>query len=53
MPSIQLLDQYKFTFSRDEEGYLSTYTVEQLGRFVQKNNLSHGAESYRVKVKRK
>ncbi|MDD4474431.1 MAG: hypothetical protein PHV95_01395 [Eubacteriales bacterium] len=52
-PSIQLLDQNKFIFTRDEEGYLSTYTVERLGGCAQKNDFYQNSESFKVIVKRK
>lgn len=53
VPSIPLLEQNKFVFSRDEEGYLSTYTVEPLDGSIPKEDASHRFESYRVKVRRK
>ena len=52
-PVIQLLDQYKYTFGRDEEGYLSTYTVEQLGGYEPETNLNEKPETYKVRAKRK
>lgn len=52
-PSIKQLDENKFIFFRDAEGYLSTYTVEQLGGYAQNNNFSHSSDYYRVKAKRK
>jgi len=52
-PSIQLLDQYKYTFARDEEGYLSTYTEEQLGGFRPHTTFDEILSSYKVRVRRK
>lgn len=52
-PSIQLLDHEKFTFTRDKEGYLSTYTVEQIGGFRPKTSFDCEQAIYKVRVKRK
>lgn len=53
IPSIQLLDQYRYTFARDEEGYMSTYTVEQLGGYQSETDFDDEPRSYKVRVKRK
>lgn len=52
-PSIRLLNQNKYTFTRDKEGYLSTYTVEQLNESTSKYVLNQYPQSYRVSSKRK
>ena len=52
-PSIQLLDQYKYTFTRNEEGYLFTYTVEQLGGFKPEAQFDREPVIYEVRKKRK
>ena len=53
MPSIQILDQHKYTFVRDEEGYLSTYTAEQIGGFKPKTEFDLGSIIYKVRPKQK
>ena len=52
-PSIQSLEQDKYTFARDEEGYLSTYTVEQIGGYRAEADCGNEPETYKVRVKRK
>ncbi len=48
-PFNKMLDQNKFVFFRDMDGYLSTYTIEQLD----KQDASHDTKLYKVNVKRK
>lgn len=52
-PSVHSLTQEKYTFNRDEEGYLSTYTLKQLGGFRPKTNFDREQVIYKVRVKRK
>ncbi len=49
-PSIKILNKHKYTFERDEEGYFSTYTVEDLSN---EYRASLGSCTYKVKAKRK
>lgn len=50
VPSIKLLDQYRYEFFRDENECLSTYTVEPIGaNKVDKTE----PDVYKVRVKRK
>ncbi len=53
MPSIHSLTQEQYTFNRDMEGYLSTFTVKQLGGFKPKTNFDLDSVIYKVNVKRK
>lgn len=53
MHSIQLLDHEKYTFTRDKDGYLSTYTVEQIGGFKPKTDFHCEKVMYNVRKKRK
>ena len=53
LPSVHSLRQEKFTFSRDEEGYLSTYKMEQLGGFKPKTKFECESIIYKVRGKRK
>lgn len=35
-PSVKILDEHRYTFSRDEEGYLTTYVSEDLSSWARK-----------------
>lgn len=48
MPSMHLLNQEKYTFSRDAKGMLSTYTVESIDGFNMNGDVSNGKRSYKV-----
>lgn len=50
--SLQLLDHDKFTFSRDEDGNLSTYTAEHIGGFKPKSNFNLDWRIYSVRKRR-
>jgi len=52
-PSVQVLSQEKYTFFRDEEGYLSTFIVEKLDGFEPKLGISRGKTPREVSDKRK
>jgi len=52
-PSVKILTHYGYSFSRDSEGLLSTYKVEQLGRFVPQMKEVSSEQIYKVRVKRK
>ena len=53
-PSINLLSQHKYTFSRDQEGYLSTYIVEALdGEKFRQLQFKGEPSVYKVLRKRK
>lgn len=53
MHSMQLLVHEKYTFPRDIDGYLSTYTVEQIGGFKPKTDFNCEKMIYNVRKKRK
>jgi len=53
IPDFRSLEQQKFVFSRDEEGYLSTYTVKNLSGFKAKSGSDLEKMTYEVRVKRK
>jgi hypothetical protein len=53
MHSIQLLEHEKYTFTRDKDGYLSIYTVEQIGGFKTKTDFNCEKVIYNVRKKRK
>ena len=53
IPSIQLLDHQKFTFARDQEGYLSTYIIEQIDGFKTETDFDYEQAIYNVRVKQK
>ncbi len=51
MPATHILQQKKYTFFRDQDGFLSTYTAEQLGGFC--SGEATPPRSFRVMVRRK
>lgn len=52
-PFIKLLNQEKFTFARDDNGYLSTYKVERINGLKSRNELVDTGNVYTVHVKRR
>ena len=52
-PSLRLLDQLRYVLSRDEDGYYSTYTVEDLNKPNPKANDGDNLEPYNVLGRRK
>ena len=53
IPDLQTLEQQKYTLSRDEEGYLSTYTIKNLSGFKAKASSDLEQMTYKVRVRRK
>ncbi|MBS3972342.1 MAG: hypothetical protein KGZ84_04965 [Erysipelotrichia bacterium] len=52
-PSIKLLTQERYIFSRDTDGFLSTYKVEHIEGFMPKMKELQSRQIYNVRVKRR
>lgn len=52
-PSIKLIAHNEYSFSRDSEGLLSTYKVEQLGGYLPQMKEKQNERIYKVRVKRR
>ena len=50
-PAIKLLDKSIVTFHRDEEGFLSTYAIREIGRNTQDNSLIQNEKTYSIRGK--
>lgn len=53
VPALSILEQLRYVLSRDEEGYLSTYTVEDRNERRFEYNSGNDLESYEILVRRK
>jgi hypothetical protein len=51
-PSIKLLTQEKYIFSRDTDGFLSTYNIEHIGGFMPKTQEFQSEQIYKVRLRR-